>query len=50
MLYKAMPIHPIGHLRAHQAEMIAKLNGTPAMLTNRGEKIEEYTLDEQTFA
>jgi PHD/YefM family antitoxin component YafN of YafNO toxin-antitoxin module len=36
-LYKAMPTMPVSDLRTHQAEIIATLDNTPIMLTNRGE-------------
>jgi|JI10StandDraft_1071094.scaffolds.fasta_scaffold1216508_3 prevent-host-death family protein len=37
MLYKAMPTVPVSDLRNRQAEIIAELDHTPVMLTNRGE-------------
>ena len=36
-LYKAMPTMPVSDLRTNQAEIIATLDNTPIMLTNRGE-------------
>ncbi len=35
MLYKAMPTVPVSDLRNRQAEIIAELDHTPVMLTNR---------------
>ncbi len=37
MLYKAMPTIPVSDLRNRQSEIIAELDHTPVMLTNRGE-------------
>ena len=36
-LYKAMPTVPVSDLRNRQSEIIAELDSTPVMLTNRGE-------------
>lgn len=36
-LYKAMPTVPVSDLRNRQSEIIAELDNTPVMLTNRGE-------------
>ena len=37
VLYKAMPTVPVSDLRNRQSEIIAELDSTPVMLTNRGE-------------
>jgi PHD/YefM family antitoxin component YafN of YafNO toxin-antitoxin module len=36
MLYSAMPTLPVSNLRNNQAEIVAKLNETPILLTRDG--------------